>query len=377
MNFKETLKTLELVIKTREVPLIIGESGIGKTSLIKKLCRKEGYYLITIDANLLKEGEIGGLPTVEEAEVHGPQGSRKIKRTVYAAHTKLMEIQEVLNNKKADKILLFIDELNRCDHAVQQELMNLILNREINGFKMPEEVRVAAAMNPSGRYEGFENSEYQVVDMDPAQEDRFVWLYMDSEPKEWISWGMSSEGNIHPYVVEFIAAFPQHLHTPDIKATIKATPRSWERVSKVYGLYENNKDEFSSSILYNAIKGNVGADIAQDFMAFIENYKNPMISPERVLELMLIPEELKGSLSRENPSRLYIFGRNFLRKVEERGGSPKEVEIFSKVLSYYPKDLRIGLMKEIKENYSGSLYEQFLEDDTFLEVFFDSYQHAF
>ena len=39
--------------------------------------------------------------------------------------------------------MLFIDELNRCEHAVQQELMNLILNREINGFKMPEEVRVA------------------------------------------------------------------------------------------------------------------------------------------------------------------------------------------------------------------------------------------
>ena len=82
MNFKETLKTLELVIKTGEVPLIIGESGIGKTSLIKQLCRNEDYYLITIDANLLKEGEIGGLPTVEEGEIHGPLGVRKIKRTV-------------------------------------------------------------------------------------------------------------------------------------------------------------------------------------------------------------------------------------------------------------------------------------------------------
>ncbi len=373
MNFKETLKTLELVIKTREVPLIIGESGIGKTSLIKKLCKKEGYHLITIDANLLKEGEIGGLPTVEEVDVHGSEGVRKIKRTVYAVHTKLMEIQEVLDNKKAHRIMLFIDELNRCDHAVQQELMNLILNREINGFKMPEEVRVAAAMNPSGRYEGFENSEYQVIDMDPAQEDRFVWLYMDSEPKEWISWGMSSEGNIHPHILEFIAAFPQHLHTPDIRATIKATPRSWERVSKVYSLYENNKKEFSTSILYNAIKGNVGPEIAQDFMAFVENYKNPMISPERVLELSLIPEELKGSLSRENPSRLYIFGRNFLRLLEERGGEKREIELFSKLLSYYPKDLRIGIMKEIKENYSRDLYHGFLEEDLFLEAFFESY----
>ncbi len=374
MNFKETLKTLQLIIKTREVPLIIGESGIGKTSLIKNLCNKENYYLITIDANLLKEGEIGGLPTVEEAEIYSPQGVKKIKRTVYAVHTKLMEIQEVLDSKKADKIMLFIDELNRCDHAVQQELMNLILNREINGFKMPEEVRVAAAMNPSGRYEGFENSEYQVIDMDPAQEDRFVWLYMDSEPKEWISWGMSKAGNIHPHILEFISAFPQHLHTPDTRDTIKATPRSWERVSKVYSLYEANKEDFSVSILYNAIKGNVGPDIAQDFMTFVENYKNPMISPERVLELELIPEELKGSLLRENPSRLYIFGRNFLRILEERGRIAEEIDLFSKVLSYYPKDLRVGLMKEIKENYNGSLYESFLENDTFLEVFFESYR---
>ena len=374
MNFKETLKTLQLIIKTREVPLLIGESGIGKTSLIKKLCNKENYYLITIDANLLKEGEIGGLPTVEEAEIYSSQGVKKIKRTVYAVHTKLMEIQEVLDSKKADKIMLFIDELNRCDHAVQQELMNLILNREINGFKMPEEVRVAAAMNPSGRYEGFENSEYQVIDMDPAQEDRFVWLYMDSEPKEWISWGMSKDGNIHPHILEFISAFPQHLHTPDAKDTIKATPRSWERVSKVYSLYETNKEEFSVSILYNAIKGNVGPDIAQDFMTFVENYKNPMISPERVLELGLIPEELKGSLLRENPSRLYIFGRNFLRILEERGRIAEEIDLFSKVLGYYPKDLRVGLMKEIRESYNGSLYDSFLENDTFLEVFFESYR---
>ena len=42
-------------------------------------------------------------------------------------------------------------------------------------------------------------------------------------------------------------------------------------------------------------------------MAFIENYKNPMISPERVLELMLIPEELKGSLSKKTLKALYLW----------------------------------------------------------------------
>lgn len=61
MNFNDALLTIDLTIKTGEVPLIIGESGIGKTSLVKNLGKDKGYYVVNIDANLLKEGEIGGL----------------------------------------------------------------------------------------------------------------------------------------------------------------------------------------------------------------------------------------------------------------------------------------------------------------------------
>ena len=65
MNFKDTLISAELVLETGEVPLIIGESGIGKTALAKKLANKNNFKLVVIDGNLLKEGEIGGLPTIE------------------------------------------------------------------------------------------------------------------------------------------------------------------------------------------------------------------------------------------------------------------------------------------------------------------------
>ena len=65
MNFIDTLKSVELVLETNEVPLIIGESGIGKTALAKKLAKENNWSLVVIDGNILKEGEIGGLPTVE------------------------------------------------------------------------------------------------------------------------------------------------------------------------------------------------------------------------------------------------------------------------------------------------------------------------
>lgn len=69
MNFINTLKSVKLILKAREVPLIVGESGIGKTALAKRLAMEEKLTLVSIDGNLLKEGEIGGLPTIEEYEV--------------------------------------------------------------------------------------------------------------------------------------------------------------------------------------------------------------------------------------------------------------------------------------------------------------------
>ena len=42
------------------------------------------------------------------------------KTTIYAVHNKLREIDEEI--AKGKKFLLFIDEINRCEHTVQQEL---------------------------------------------------------------------------------------------------------------------------------------------------------------------------------------------------------------------------------------------------------------
>ena len=184
MNFIDTLKSVDLILSTGEVPLIVGESGIGKTALANKLAKENDWSLIVIDGNLLKEGEIGGLPTIESYVGVNSNGYKTEKKTtVYAFHNKLREIDEEISKSKT--VLLFIDEINRCEHTVQQELMNLILNREINGYKLHDDVKILAAMNPSSKYGS--DFDYQVVDMDAAQENRFVWLNMESDHTQWIN----------------------------------------------------------------------------------------------------------------------------------------------------------------------------------------------
>ena len=54
MNFTEAMNTIELVTMTDDVPLIIGESGIGKSETALELI-KRGHRLVTDDAVDIKE----------------------------------------------------------------------------------------------------------------------------------------------------------------------------------------------------------------------------------------------------------------------------------------------------------------------------------
>ena len=371
MNFKDTLISAELVLETGEVPLIIGESGIGKTALAKKLANKNNFKLVVIDGNLLKEGEIGGLPTIESYKSIDSNGNfQEKKATIYAVHTKLKEIDEEILN--GNKVLLFIDEINRCEHTVQQELMNLILNREINGYKLHNNVKILAAMNPSNKYG--EDFDYQVVDMDSAQENRFVWLNMENDYIDWISWAI--EFGIETEVIEFISTFPEYLQKIN-EEDVRATPRSYERISKTLKLYKEKKEIIPRAVFLNVIKGNVGRVIAEEFISFIESNHEALISFEKVFCRNYIDEEVIEIIKKETHTRLYLTAINILKILESNIFSfEKEssfyINRFVKFLKLYPIDLMVGIMKDMKNNYPV-IYKLALEDQEFVDAYFEAY----
>ena len=371
MNFKDTLISAELVLETGEVPLIIGESGIGKTALAKKLANKNNFKLVVIDGNLLKEGEIGGLPTIESYKSIDSNGNfQEKKATIYAVHTKLKEIDEEILN--GNKVLLFIDEINRCEHTVQQELMNLILNREINGYKLHNDVKILAAMNPSNKYG--EDFDYQVVDMDAAQENRFVWLNMENDYIDWISWAI--EFGIETEVIEFISTFPEYLQKIN-EEDVRATPRSYERISKTLKLYKEKKEIIPRAVFLNVIKGNVGRVIAEEFISFIESNHEALIYFEIVFCRNYIDEEVIEIIKKETHTRLYLTAINILKILESNIFSfEKEssfyINRFVKFLKLYPIDLMVGIMKDMKNNYPV-IYKLALEDQEFVDAYFEAY----
>ncbi|MFT5872822.1 MAG: ABC-type cobalamin/Fe3+-siderophores transport system ATPase subunit [Clostridium sp.] len=367
MNFIDTLISVELVMQTNEVPLIVGESGIGKTALARTLARRENWNLVIIDGNLLKEGEIGGLPTVEDYSFIDARGkSISKKSTVYAVHTKLQEIDSLIYAGK--EVLLFIDEINRCEHTVQQELMNLILNRDINGYKLHERVKILAAMNPSSKYG--DNFDYQVVDMDAAQENRFVWLHMESDSKAWLTWAI--ENSLEQKVIEFISTFPEYLQSTLKDEQIRATPRSFERVSKSYGIYKNNKDTIPKRIFLNILKGNLGDRVAHEFMDFSEENSKPLISYEDIFTGAQLSKEVIEKIKKESHTRLYLIAKNILNILDKKEILDIDIKRFIEFLGFYPVDLAIGIMQDIKESHNN-VYKLCLENEAFVEMYFKAY----
>ncbi|MFA9377641.1 MAG: ATP-binding protein [Lachnotalea sp.] len=370
MNFADTIKSVHLVLATGEVPLIVGESGIGKTALAKVIAKENNWKLITIDGNLLKEGEIGGLPTIETYVEVDDKGNRiERKTTIYAIHHKLREIDE--EQAKKSTILLFIDEINRCEHAVQQELMNLILNREINGYRLNDDVKILAAMNPSSKYGS--NFDYQVVDMDEAQENRFVWLYMEAEYMQWLGWAI--DVGIEQQVIAFISTFPEYLHKMN-EDSISATPRSYERISKAYKVYMEKKDSIPRSVFINVIKGNVGKLIAEEFINFVESDSSPLLSYEDVFEGDALSEEVQERIQEESHTRLYLSAKNILKNLEVNMKSNIHevgyyINRFIGLLSIYPVDLRVGIMKDMKSSYPD-VYQYAIENETFVDLYFQA-----
>ncbi|WP_434132557.1 ATP-binding protein [Sporomusa sphaeroides] len=370
MNYTDTLKSVDLVLATGEVPLIIGESGIGKTALAKEIARMNNWSLIVINGNLLKEGEIGGLPTIDSyTKVTAKGAALEKKTTVYAVHNKLREIDEEI--AKGKTVLLFIDEINRCEHTVQQELMNIILNREINDYKLHESVKIVAAMNPSNKYGS--DLDYQVVDMDAAQENRFVWLYMEPDYKQWLAWAI--DAGIEQKVIEFISTFPDYLHKINAE-DINATPRSYERISSIYKIYKEKKAAIPRAVFVNVIRGNVGKLIAEEFVSFVESDYNLLIAYEDVFTGDVLPEAIIVRVKNESHTRLYLSAKNILKTLEANiknaAAAPGYIDRLIEFLKTYPVDLMIGIMKDIKNSYP-EVYKQAIENEDFVESYFNSY----
>lgn len=386
MNFSEVSKSIMLTIAAGKTPVVVGDRGIGKTQMMREIAELLDMKMINIDCNLLKEGEIGGLPIPHKND-------NGVMVTQYAIHAKLKLIEDYLQENPEGSVLLFFDELNRTTRETMAELMNLILNREINGYTLPESVFLVAAMNPTSTTNGFEgDSSYGVTEMDAASKNRLVWLYLEQDAKSWLSWATEAPNHvaeaddkaeldlimfdINEYdtmidetIVEFIASTPNMLNNPREDRDVSPSGRTWQFASDIMRTYELNKKHFNTSHLDACIKGCIGDEAFLQLMQFISNNTNPLIKPEEFWKGKEIDKELLEKFDNDTLPRQMIMAKNIARFLAEKKRlAAGDADRLAAIYSVMPIDILLIIMRYIKDNHAN-LQKKLLENMNYLKLY--------
>ena len=220
-----------------------GPPGIGKSEIVGQINDQvlKNSFLIDIRLSLWEPTDIKGIPYFDS----------NLSSMVWAPPAEL-PTEEFAS--KYDNIVLFLDEMNSAAPAVQAAAYQLILNRRVGQYKLPDNVLIVAA----GNREADKGVTYR---MPAPLANRFVHLELAVDFDDWFAW--ATENKIHKDVVGYLTFAKKDLYDFDPKSPSRsfATPRSWSFVSE---LLEDDDDENTTTDL---VSGAVGEGLAVKFSA--------------------------------------------------------------------------------------------------------------
>jgi MoxR-like ATPase len=238
MKASELSNVLKALVIEKVPTFIWGAPGIGKSSVVKQIAQNNDMEFIDLRLALMDPTDLKGIPFYDKE-----------------THTALWAPPAFL--PKDGHGILFLDELNSAAPAVQSSAYQLILDRKVGEYELPDGWSIVAA----GNREGDRGVTYR---MPSPLANRFVHFELEVDIDDWRTWAY--EHGLDSRIVAYISYKNEHLFTFDAKSENKsfATPRSWEYVGNIL------KSSIDKTLLLESISGAVGRQVAISFLSFIK-----------------------------------------------------------------------------------------------------------
>lgn len=244
-NRTVTAKTAKKSIRhamLKKRPIFLwGPPGIGKSDIVHQIGADLNAHVIDVRLSLWEPTDIKGIPYFDSND----------SKMVWAPPVELPDAEFAA---KHENIILFLDEMNSAAPSVQAAAYQLILNRKVGTYTLPDNVFIVAA----GNREADKGVTYR---MPAPLANRFIHLEMRVDFDNWFDW--ATMNRVHKDVVGFLTFSKKDLYDFDPKSASRsfATPRSWSFVSE---LLEDDLDDGTTTDL---VAGAIGEGLAVKFMA--------------------------------------------------------------------------------------------------------------
>jgi len=232
MTPQELTPFLSNLIKNRlQLSLMLwGPPGIGKSSIVFDVAKQSDLELVDLRLSQLAPTDLRGLPVAEDGL------SRWFP-------------PEFLPHK--GKGILFLDEINMAPPTMQGIAQQLILDRRVGSYRVPEGWFIWAAGNRK-------SDRAAVFEMPSALANRFIHLDLVPDFESFKAWGLRS--GLSEQVLAFLAFRPSLMHQIDAQRPAWPSPRSWLMANQLWmsGL---------------TVEPAVGPAVAGEFEAFCAIYQ--------------------------------------------------------------------------------------------------------
>ncbi len=309
MNPQSVKRSLTHLCRKKVPVFLWGPPGIGKSSIVAQIAKEENISFVDLRLSLLDPTDLRGIPFY----------SAKDETAIWAPPS-------FLPDGSIEKGILFLDELNTAAPMVQASAYQLILDRKIGEYTLPDGWAIVAAGNR-------ESDRGVVFRMAAPLANRFVHLEMEVSPQDWRTWAIGAD--IDSSIIAFISHRPNALFTfaqSDSRAF--ATPRTWEYVHHIIS------SEPEVDLIMPMISGAIGEELAASFLGF-RSVVGELPELDAVLNATCkdVPSE---------PAALHILSTALTMRIDETTSSKKLNNLIVYTLGM-PAEFAVMIVQDLRE----------------------------
>jgi hypothetical protein len=281
VNIEEAVAAMQVAAKINKPVLLLGDPGIGKTSIVSDVAKENGLKLVTLLGSLIEPTDVGGIPFCVDGSVQ---------------RLPLEEIRQAA----AEPCLLFLDELTCAPRSVSAAMLRLMLERVAGGTKLHPKTVVFAAANPSEQAPGG-------IDLSAPMINRMIALTLRPTLTESATWflGLGRKGSklrqagVEIGATALASSDIMQISMPKAREAESGpwgSPRAWHTAALAAA---ESSGSFDGNAVRTVVEGAVGKSCAAKFYA-VKGIRSQLASVEDIINNPLrcdVPESFEASIA--------------------------------------------------------------------------------